>query len=188
MEINQIHNQFHKVLYGYIAARVNNSDDAADILQEVFIKIAAKLSTLSDSKKLKSWIFTITRNSIIDYYRKTALDQKIEITEKIINQSYIESDNDATQGLDKCLNGFIKNLPEEYRDIIIDSEIKGIKQKDLSDKYELAYPSVRSRVQRGRARLKEMLLNCCQVELDSRGNIMEVTNKKKCGEECGDCE
>ena len=157
-------------------------------MQEVFVKIAAKLSSLTDNEKLKSWIFAITRNSIIDYYRKNANSKRTDITEKIINEIKDENDVDATKGLDKCLKGFIQKLPAEYRDIIIDSEIKGIKQKDLAEKYNLAYPSVRSRVQRGRSRLKEMLLNCCKIEVDSRGNILEATSKNNCGNDCGDCD
>ena len=188
MEIKSIHNQFHKVLYNYIAVRVNNSDDAADILQEVFIKISAKLNSLADGGKLKSWIFAIARNAIIDYYRKNANSKRTDITDKIINEVKSENDEDATKGLDRCLKGFIQQLPEEYRNIIIDSEIKGIKQKDLAAKYNLAYPSVRSRVQRGRIRLKEMLLNCCKIEADSRGNILEATSKNNCGNDCGDCD
>ncbi len=176
------------MLFSYISVRVNNSDDAADILQEVFIKIAAKLNSLTDNEKLKSWIFAITRNAIIDYYRKNANSKRADITEKIINEVKAETDIDTTKGLDKCLKGFIQKLPEEYRDIIIDSELKGIKQKDLAEKYNLAYPSVRSRVQRGRGRLKEMLLNCCKIEADSRGNILEATSKNNCGNDCGNCD
>ena len=186
MEINKIHNQFHNLLRNYIAARVSNSDDADDILQEVFIKISSKLNSLSDGEKLKSWIFAITRNAIIDYYRKNA-NNKTDITEKMINEIKPETDFDSTKGLDKCLKGFIQKLPEEYREIIIDSEVKGIKQKDLAEKYNLAYPSVRSRVQRGRSRLKKMLLDCCTIELDSRGNVLEAIPQNPCAEDCGQC-
>jgi RNA polymerase sigma-70 factor (ECF subfamily) len=187
MEINKIHTQFHNSLRNYIATRIRNSDDASDILQEVFIKIASKLNSLSDGEKLKSWIFAIARNAITDYYRKNSNNTKTEITEKIINEIKPETEFDSTKGLDKCLKGFIHKLPEEYRGIIMDSEIKGIKQKDLAEKYDLAYPSVRSRVQRGRSRLKEMLLNCCIIELDSRGNVLEAIPQNSCAEDCGEC-
>lgn len=186
MEIATIHGEFHKALHNYISARVKDSDDAADILQEVFIKIASKLNTLTNSEKLKSWIFTITRNAIIDYYRKNASNKNIGLTDEMINEVTFESDVDATKGLDKCLEKFIQDLPVDYRNIIIDSEIKGIKQKDLAEKYNLAYPSVRSRVQRGRSRLKEMFLACCKIEADSRGNILKATPNNTCGTDCVD--
>ncbi len=188
MEIVTIHNQFHKLLRNYISKRVNDKTDTDDILQEVFIKIAAKLNSINDTEKLKSWIFTITRNTIIDYYRKNSNTKKIAITEKMMDESEEEIDFDTTKGLDKCLNGFIQKLPEEYRDVIIDSEIKGIKQKDLAEKYNLAYPSLRSRVQRGRLRLKEMLLTCCSIELDNRGNVIDVKSKNSCNDACSNCD
>lgn len=186
MEISEIHDQFYSLLHHYIVASIKDKDDAADVLQEVFIKIATKLDSLSGNSKLRSWIFSITRNTIIDYHRKNSSNNKSGITEKIAEATIAEADGDMTKGLDKCLNGFIQELPDEYREIIIDSEIKGIKQKDLVGKYNLAYPSVRSRVQRGRAKLKEMLLSCCRIKADSRGNIMERSSKNGCGSACGE--
>lgn len=183
MEVKNIHNQFHKTLLSFISNRINNKNDAEDILQEVFIKITKGIVSLDDKEKVKSWIFTITRNTITDYYRKNANKTNISITENTIEETEEETDIDNTKGLDKCLKGFIEKLPEEYRDIIIDSELKGIKQKDLVEKYNLQYPTVRSRVQRGRTRLKEMLLKCCKIELDNRGNILESTPKNNC-EDC----
>jgi RNA polymerase sigma-70 factor (ECF subfamily) len=187
MEVKNIHNQFHKTLLSFISNRINDRDDAEDILQEVFIKITKGINSLDDKEKLKSWIFTITRNAITDYYRKNANKTNVSITENIIDETKEEIDIDNTKGLDKCLKGFIQKLPEEYRDIIIDSELKGIKQKDLADKYNLQYPTVRSRVQRGRSRLKEMLLKCCKIESDNRGNILESTPQNNCADSCGDC-
>ena len=186
MKIDKIHAEFNSLLYQYIAARIKDRDDAADVLQEVFIKIASKLGSLADGSKLRSWIFAITRNAIIDYYRKNSADNRTDLTDKIADEMMAETDVDMTMGLDKCLKGFIHELPDEYREIVIDSEIKGIKQKDLAGKYNLAYPSVRSRVQRGRGRLKELLLTCCSIKADSRGNIIEKSAKNGCGTACGD--
>ena len=78
MQIDKIHAEFHSLLYQYITARVKDKDDAADVLQEVFIKISSKLDSLADGSKLKSWIFTITSNAIIDYYRKNSGRNKTE--------------------------------------------------------------------------------------------------------------
>lgn len=185
MEIKSIHSQFHEALLGYISSRIRNKSDAEDILQEVFIKITRGIHTLSNEQKLKSWIFTISRNAITDYYRKNAGSVNISITEKIIDETKDETSIDNTKGLDKCLVGFVRQLPDEYRDIIIDSELHEIRQKDLAVKYNLRYPTVRSRVQRGRARLKELLLGCCTVETDSRGNIIQSTRQGSCGGSCG---
>lgn len=180
LEINIIHNQFYIILGKYIKSHINDIEDASDVLQEVFIKINDNLGSLTDESKLKSWIFTITRNSIIDYYRKNSHHKKSELKECMMQKIMHETDFDNTESLDCCLMKFIDRLPEDYRDIIMDSEIHGIKQKDLTEKYNLAYPSIRSRVQRGRSQLKQMLLDCCSIELDRRGNVMNVRSKKSC--------
>src|SRR5688572_4432189 len=185
MKIDKIHAEFHSLLFQYIAARIKDRDDAADVLQEVFIKISSKLGSLADGSRLRAWIFTITRNTIIDYYRKNSGGNRTDLTDKIADEMIAEADVDITKGLDKCLKGFIQELPDEYREIIIDSELKGIKQKDLAGKYNLAYPSVRSRVQRGRSRLKELLLTCCSIKADNRGNIIEKSAKNDCSAACG---
>lgn len=186
MEINNIHATFHQSLRQFIISKINDPDDAEDILQEVFIKLASNLGSLKDREKLRSWIFTITRNAIHDYYRKQK-KQPQAFTESLAETLPEETDNDHTKGLDKCLKSFISKLPDEYRNIIIDSEIRGIKQKELAEKYNLAYSSVRSRVQRGRSRLKEMLLNCCLIELDKRGNVLAAQLKNKNGNSCDMC-
>jgi len=61
---------FHKELFNFINKRVNDKEASNDILQDVFIKIHLKLKTLSEKDKLASWVYQITRNSILDYFRK----------------------------------------------------------------------------------------------------------------------
>lgn len=186
MEINSVHHTFHKSLAQYIQKKVTNTNDVEDIVQEVFIKIYQKIDTLKEEDKIQNWIFTIARNSIIDYYRKNKSKIEVPLSE-YDDIAQIDSEEDNTKGMEKCLKGFINKLPEEYREIIIDSELKNIKQKDLAVKYNIEYSSLRSRVQRGRERIKKMLLNCCAIELDARGNIIEAKKINASENHCGDC-
>jgi RNA polymerase sigma-70 factor, ECF subfamily len=185
MELAVIYTQFNQALLGFIKSKVNSHHDAEDILQNVFIKVAGGVSDLNREEKLQSWIYTITRNAIIDYYRagKKSLSFDENLADSITEEEY----NDSTKGLDCCLMNFVNQLPDEYRDIIIDVELNGIKQKDLAEKYDIAYPSLRSRVQRGREKLKQILLQCCHVQWDKRGNILDVTSRTCAKEESGDC-
>ncbi|MCE3227150.1 MAG: subfamily polymerase sigma-24 subunit [Bacteroidetes bacterium] len=189
MELAEVYTKFRKSLFTYIYGKVNNREDAEDILQNVFLKMHTNIGTLSDKEKITNWLYRITRNSIIDYYRTTKnKKKKLEFSEKLPADLMDEENDDNTKGMDKCLGGFIKQLPEEYKSIIIDSEIKGIPQKELSSKYDLAYPTVRSRVQRGRERLHKMFTNCCSIQTDSRGNIIEASLKKEnCQISCNSC-
>src|SRR5688572_22913740 len=135
MEVAGIYKTFRSEILGYIKSKIRSREDAEDILQNVFIKISANLDKLAgEDVKLKSWIFTITRNAIIDYYRINANKKKVAVTEEISEDILEpEEDSDPTKGLDQCMSSMIGLLPDDYRDIIIESEIKGVKQKDLAD-------------------------------------------------------
>jgi RNA polymerase sigma-70 factor, ECF subfamily len=188
MELAGIYTQYHQVLFGFIKSKINHQQDAEDILQNVFIKIAVGVSDLNRQEKLQSWMYAIARNAIIDYYRTNTNKKSHSIEEEVTDTFTSEEYIDTTKGLDCCLLGFVNQLPGEYRDLIIDVEINGLKQKDLAAKYNIAYPTIRSRVQRGREKLKQILLDCCHIKWDNRGNILDVVSRPACeknnGEDC----
>lgn len=187
MEVTTIYKEFHFALLAYVKSKVRSREDAEDILQNVFIKISSNIDKLTEEVKLKNWIFTITRNAIIDYYRVNATKKKVAVPDEIDENIFESDDPDPTKGLDQCMSSMIGLLPEEYRQIIIDSEIKGIRQKDLADKYGMAYPSMRSRVQRGRERLKKLFSDCCVIETDKHGNILVAESRTDCDGPCKPC-
>lgn len=187
MEVETIYKDFRKILHNYVAARVNNPEDVADILQDIFMKIITKFDSVSDFTKLKSWIFTIAKNTIIDHYRKSAGHSETELKENAEIAAPHHTDEANDHGLDRCLSGFIQQLPPEYREIMQESEIAGVRQTELAEKYGMPYPSLKSRIQRGRDRLKGMLTNCCSIELDRHGNILEATRKPQLGPGCESC-
>ena len=189
MELAEVYTKFRKSLYSYIYSKINNKEDAEDILQNVFIKMHTKITTLSDKEKIQNWLYRITRNTIIDYYRtNSGKKKKLEFKEVLPDNFDSEEVNDNTKGMDKCISGFINQLPDEYKSIIIDSELNGVAQKELADKYDLADPTLRSRVQRGRERLRKMFVSCCSIQTDSRGNIIEATQKEGCEYGCESCD
>ena len=109
--------------------------------------------------------------------------KKVAIEDEV-DHLFDSDDPDPTKGLDQCMQTMIGLLPDDYRSIIIDSEINGIKQKDLAEKYGMAYPSMRSRIQRGRERLKQLFYNCCHIETDKHGNIIEAQGRTDCAGPC----
>src|SRR5690606_5169299 len=111
MEVTTIYKQFHSDLLGYVKSKVRSREDAEDILQNVFIKISSNIDKLTEDVKLKSWIFTITRNAIIDYYRVNATKKKVAVPEEIDENILELDDPDPTKGLDQCMNSMISLLP-----------------------------------------------------------------------------
>jgi RNA polymerase sigma-70 factor (ECF subfamily) len=75
-------------------------------------------------------------------------------------------------------------LPEEDREVLRRADLEGLTQKELAARLGLSVTGAKSRVQRARKRLKEVLLGCCHVEMDRRGNAIDYTRK---GRDCGPC-
>lgn len=184
MEIAGVYTEFHRSLLSYVRSKIRSKEDAEDILQNVFIKISANANALSEKEKLQSWLFTVTKNAVIDYYRMKANKRSVQWDEVFAEQLQDEETLDATKGLDECIATMIALLPDEYRSIVEDAELHGIKQKDLAEKYNMAYPSMRSRVQRGRERLKQLFYNCCHIQTDSHGNVLQAHGRPDCESPC----
>ena len=88
MEVSAIYKEFHRHLLGYVKSKIRSKEDAEDILQNVFIKISSNVNNVTTRTNLKGWIFTITRNAIIDYYRVNATKKKAAIVEGIISHAF----------------------------------------------------------------------------------------------------
>ena len=70
--LESIWNEFAVKLRQFIRSRVSDAATAEDILQDVFVKIQARLGQLEDPAKMESWLYHITRNAVIDFYRQRA--------------------------------------------------------------------------------------------------------------------
>lgn len=166
-------------LYRFIHGRVSDRASADDILQDVFLRIHSRIETLKDSDKVQSWMFQIARNAIIDYYR-----ERRDLTELPESLSGSEPDpakdtlpESETCSMDNCILPMIQSLPEKYRDALMMAEIDGLTQNQIAEKLGISLSGAKSRVQRGRALMKDMLLDCCRFDFDRRGNVIDYDRK-----------
>lgn len=173
--------EYHSKLRAFIKSRV--SDDAAtdDILQNVFLKIHTRLASLKDVTKLQSWLYQITRNAVIDHYRLQK--PAVELPDQLL-QSEPDPGEKVTQELADCLQPMIQRLPETYREAVVLSEIKGLTQKEVARMQGISLSGTKSRIQRGRALLKEMLADCCRLEFDHKGRLSDYERKDNSCDAC----
>ena len=174
--------QFSTRLRFFIRGRVNDDATADDILQTVFLKLQHRLSTLRGAERLEPWIYQITRNAIVDHYRSARPTEELP-------DDFAQPDSmpDSTEDgpLLASFRRMITELPEPYREAIQVTELEGVSQVELATRLGISVSGAKSRVQRGRAMLKDMLLECCRFEFDRRGGILacEPRGKVSC-EEC----
>ncbi len=170
LQLEEILNQFNDQLKNFIKARVKNEALAEDILHEVYLKIHAGLGSVKRPEKIKSWLFQITRNAIIDHFRSEKKNEPI-----LENTLFVENnfDIDPHKKIQASILEMIKQMPEKYRDALILTEYEGLSQKELAEKFGITYSAAKSRVQRARLLLKNMLFQCCHFEFDKYGKIID---------------
>lgn len=111
--------EYNLKVRNYILGKVNNFHLAEDLCSEVFDKIYAKLNTFDNKKaSLSTWVFTIARNTLIDYYRTN--HQNLELKEDINIE--VEQDNEGlicnTDNLEKLADA-LNELSEKEKKVII---------------------------------------------------------------------
>ena len=176
--------EYHDSLYSFILSRVNESTVAEDILQDVFMRILSRIESLTDCDKLQSWIYQITRNAIIDYYRSRKKTSELPPT---LTAPDAEFSNTVREDIDACLLPMINSLADPYREAVMLSEIEGKTQNEVAQKQGVSLSGAKSRVQRGRAMIKEMMFGCCRFEFDKRGNVIDYERKGGSDCQCEGC-
>ena len=180
--LENIWHEFAAKLGQFIRARVADPSTAEDIRQDVFVKIQSRLDTLEDPGKLQSWIYLIARNAIIDHYRTRK--QTTEVPETLPAEP--PENNVELEELKAAFRRMIYSLPDLYRDALVMTEFEGLTQKELAERLGISLSGAKSRVQRGREQLKEMLHECCTFEFDRRGKVIDCQprTERSC-KECG---
>lgn len=173
--IEKMWNNYNIKLKNYIKKRVHNRQDADDILQNVFCKISSNIINLNETDKFQAWMYTIARNSIIDFYRKQKTEYVYDLSDDIIEK--VADESNENEEIAQCVKSMIVDLPEKYKEAIILTEFQNLTQKELGERAGLSESGAKSRVQRARIKLKNTLLDCCQLEFDGFGNIVNYSHK-----------
>ncbi|MEF2837450.1 MAG: RNA polymerase sigma factor [Oscillospiraceae bacterium] len=120
LDTEKIYKEFYPKVYQYLVNRMGSIEDAEDMAQTVFLKVFTKLDTFDGTKSsLSTWIFNITRNTLIDHQRSMTLRLHDEIPETVADDGPDMLDNlIMEQELDRLVDA-LEKLTDEERDLII---------------------------------------------------------------------
>jgi RNA polymerase sigma-70 factor (ECF subfamily) len=178
----QIWEELNIPLRKFIAKRVHESD-VEDILQNVFCKIHDNIDQVRNENKIRAWVYQIGHNAIVDYYRNRKLTVDFSMETSAIAAPN-PADSHITNEVAECLEAMISSLPGKYQEVLLLIEFENLTQKELSERLGLTISGAKSRVQRARKKLQEVLLNCCHIEFDHYGNIADYRHKKSTCKYC----
>ena len=175
MTTQQVWKKYADDVKHFILSKVKDTTVTDDLLQETFIKVHTKLHTLKDITKLKPWIFTIARNTMMDYFKST--NQTVEL-----NNFETQIDEKEHEHTEKdCLRGILQSLPKKYRDPLFLSDIKGLKQQEVANTLKQNLPTTKSQIQRARKLIAQGFMDCCGFSLNEEGKLVgEIQEKEDC--------
>jgi len=114
-------------------------------------------------------MFQIARTSIIERARDRA---RHPVDEPALAEA---DERPAAHALAACLTLFVARLGSPYREAITLVELEGMTIRAAAELVGISVSGMRSRVQRGRAQLRDMLEACCEIAVDVRGSVTDVT-------------
>lgn len=151
-DLELIYQEYRNKIMGYIRARVRRWADAEDLCADVFEKIQRRLEGFDAAKaSLNTWIFTITRNTVIDYFRRSKPSE--ELDENLSDDTEVDEGLLQTETLSE-LAGALRALPEELRDILVLRYYDGKPLTEIAELMGLSYGAVKLRHQSALARLR----------------------------------
>ncbi len=174
ISFNDIWGKHQAHLRHFLRTKIDRDEVVEDLLQEVAIKLHDNLKRGTEILNHKAWLFQTTRYTIADYYRKINRNQ---ILEGELLGANLEDDPCICD-----LSGFIIQtyLPEQYSRALYLSDIEKQPQQIIAQTLGLSLSATKSRIQRGRKYLKDLIEDCIEVTYNERGEIFDFELKPTC--------
>jgi RNA polymerase sigma-70 factor (ECF subfamily) len=155
-------------LYNYALRMTNNKSDAEDLVQETYLKAYRFWDKFEPGTNIRAWMFRIMKNSYINRYRKEAKEPDMVDYEEVQNFYNVVRDDSANPNdlqesifgnlLDDDIATAIAALPDDFRTVVILCDIEGLTYEEIAQFVDSPVGTVRSRLHRGRKRLRSQLL------------------------------
>lgn len=187
--VEDVWRAFSESLRAFLKSRGLGQSDADDLLQEVFVRVYEKIGSLRQASRIEAWVVQIARNAVADYYRRRP--RLAEAVEDVVDpQGDGEASDNQNHAVASWLALSIDALPATLRDAVRMYEIDGVSQRDVADRLGVSLSGAKSRIQRGRRRLAEILRESCELQLDRRGNVIACKPAKpdNCGATSCECD
>ncbi|MHC4692257.1 MAG: RNA polymerase sigma factor [Planctomycetota bacterium] len=172
---DDVYDEFYEKVGRYVE-RMVGKEEAEDVTQEVFVKVDKGLEGFKGESSLSTWIYKIATNAALDRIhsrsfqegtKRVSLDAPCDDVEAenkgICMETSLTAEREAIRNeMNECIREFVDKLPENYRTVIILSELKDLKNQDIADVLGVSLDTVKIRLHRARARLKEEFEAGCE--------------------------
>ena len=182
LDFQKIHADYRPRIQRYLTRLVGDFE-AEDLTQEVFLKVNRALPAFRGESQLSTWIYRIATNTAIDKKRTPAYKQHVQ-SSPLNDQAEIESKvvwvGEATlsthqqvehEEMNQCIRGFVEKLPDNYRSVLVLSELEDMDNQEIADILSITLGTVKIRLHRAREALKKELEAHCEFSRNEQNDF-----------------
>jgi RNA polymerase sigma factor (sigma-70 family) len=164
--------QYNRRIYNICYRFSGSPDDAADLTQEVFIKVYRTLATFDGTRAaFMTWVTTVTRNLLVDHFRKGKYDRitdsmdaplggqddGLTVAEQLPDQAANPEERVQSQQTQKMVRDALQRLSPELREAVILRDLQDMDYKEIAQVLKIPEGTVKSRINRGRTELARLI-------------------------------
>lgn len=166
----------------YLRSQVRNQEDCDDLLQEVFLRVHRHLDSLRDDVVVDAWVYRIVRNAITDHARarsarvegnRTVSWEELQAHPTLAPEVEAIEERRFRTELAACLLPLVTCLSPEQRQAFELVELRGLTQREAATRVGISLAGMKSRTQRAKRRLREVIDACCHLEFDAFGALLD---------------
>jgi len=159
----------------FVAKRVAAAD-VEDVLQDIFLRMQRGLPSLRDDQRFGPWVYRVARSAIADHLRTAARHPQATSPPEEPPHYPDEGEGEDGAAAEVAIYAalFVAMLPSPYRQALTLTELEGRSQKEAAEMLGISLSGMKSRVQRGREKLRSALEDCCHIALDARRRVVGV--------------
>jgi RNA polymerase sigma-70 factor (ECF subfamily) len=185
--------QYHQPVYSLLARSLRDPADAADITQEVFLKIFRGIGGFHGEASLKTWIYRIALHEASNGRRWWSRHKECEITleseiggckdgaddsptlgEMLVDGSATPFDSAAQAEVRARVEAGLAQIPQAFRAAVILRDVEGFAYDEIAEMLQVSIGTVKSRIVRGRTALKQQILEAEQQRTERQGDAMQA--------------
>lgn len=186
LDFHSIHAAYRPRLLRYLT-RLVGAAEAEDLTQQVLLKLSENLGQFRGDSSVSTWIYRIATNAVLDQLRR-ARAQPLQGLACAATTADSDSDSDAEdawaeaslpsvetgvirQEMSQCVRDFVERLPDNYKSVIVLSELEGFKNSEIAEILGISLDTVKIRLHRAREKLRQDLATGCSFHRDERNEF-----------------
>ena len=186
-EFQEIYDGFHAKIRFYLGRLVGQAE-AEDLTQEAFVKVSRGLAGFRSESSPATWVYRIATNVALDRLRSKAhrqdeqtlplvdADDGLETEacreDALADERSLMADREAIRAeMSDCIHEFVRRLPPDYQTVVALSELEGLKNQEIADILGVRLGTVKIRLHRARAKLRDEFESGCQFYRDHEGRF-----------------